>query len=129
MNPIVSDIVVFVETGEVPRTLEAAHSEVGPHELRKVCLKLVGWWRRRLLITSNRSCIELSPKCDWCEYLRAVVGVTPELEELLHVEEDACRFHDSVGRDEMVLMNAFVRENHNPWRAGGRRKPEGPAGE
>jgi hypothetical protein len=123
MNPIVSDIVIFVETGEVPGTLEAAHTEVGPHELRKVCLKLVGWWRRRLLMASSRSCIELSPKFAWCEHLRTVVGATPELEELLHVEEHECRLHDAVSRDEMAAMNAFVRENHEPWRPGKYRKP------
>jgi hypothetical protein len=118
MRPIVSDIVDFVETGEVPAALEAAYVQVGPHKLRKVCLKLVGWWGRRLLMVAERSCIELSPKYDWCQYLEIVVRETPELEDFLCLEEGTCRLRDTVDRSEMAAMHAFVRENHRPWRDG-----------
>ncbi len=114
MNPIVPDIVRFVESGEVAATLEASLQRIGEHDLRKVCLKLVGWWRRRLVLAAERSCIELTARYRWCIDLRMLVETVPGLNDLLQIEEDVCRFRDGVDRDEITAMHAYVRDHHKP---------------
>ncbi len=114
MNPIVADIVHYVESGDTPSSLEPAQSKMGRHELRRVCLKLLGWWRQALVLAAERSCIELSAKLLWSVDLRILIESTPGLDKLLQIDEDTCGFHPGIDRAEIAAIHAYVRDHYRP---------------
>src|SRR5262245_17033060 len=105
MRQIIKDVTQFVQNESIGPTLEPAVSLMDRRELRVIGVKLLEWWGRSTLMRSSHPYMRVSPAYPWCQRFSAMVQKVPELQELVQLEEYACRFAPTVGREEWQEIN------------------------
>jgi hypothetical protein len=111
--PIVSELTEYVSSGQIGPDLSKALFGSHPRD-RVVCIKLLSWWRRSLLLRSSWPHIELHRTYPWCERLIALVAANASFREVMIIEGDTCKFAPHLSRDDWQLINAFVRARYQP---------------
>ena len=114
MRQIIVDILEFVNTNAVGVSLRPAASMMDHRDLRVICINLLAWWGRGTLMRSSHPYMPLSSRYPWCQRLAGMVQATPELQELLDLDEHSCRFAPTIAREEWEQINNYVREHFRP---------------
>jgi hypothetical protein len=114
MRQIIVDVLEFVNTNAVGPSLRPATSMMDHRDLRVICINLLAWWGRGTLMNSSHPYMPLSSRYPWCQRLAGMVQATPELQELVDLDEHSCRFAPTIARDEWQQINNYVQEHFRP---------------
>jgi hypothetical protein len=116
-NPVLKDLLVFLDEGNVPpRLLKLCH-EVGRMELRYATLRLVGWLESQSSPeTAEKSLDErtllIDPKYHWCQNLLRLLDDEPGLGRYFRVENGELCWQDEIPFPEQLALVKQVRR----WR-------------
>jgi len=111
---IIDEVLRFVQVGSDGPTLQPALSVMSQQDPRIICIKLLSRWGRGTLMRSTHPHLPLSKSNPWRQRLVMLVSKTPELDKLLELNEDACRFASSISREERQRINDHVRAHYHP---------------
>ena len=111
---VLTELAGYYADGTVGPELSAA--SFGPqNELdRVVCIKLLSWWSRRLLLRSSWPYLDLLSTYPWCQRLIALVAASPAFREVMSINGDRCTFAPQLTRDDWKLINEFARLRYQP---------------
>ncbi len=115
MLNFVEDVLDFLD-GKKPvhEQLELGMQQLGKQELRVVCIKLAGWWRRDVSNENRLPTLPLNDHFSWCDNLRRLHETAKPMVKLFAIANVACSYSSDLPSRDIVRINQLAIERYKP---------------
>ena len=87
---------------------------LGKQELRIVCIKLAGWWRRDVSNESRLPFLSLDDNLPWCDSLRKLHRETESMALLFTLDNIACSYSSNLSLKDIAQIHQLAIERYKP---------------
>jgi hypothetical protein len=112
-DPVVAGLLAALGLGDVPASLECAVSKLGRVRMRLLAMKILRWLKTQHRFGNDRP-MALDFEFRWCQELRQLVDLWPELGSLLQIVGDEVTFRDTATREDRLRLRQQVDEAYRP---------------
>ena len=115
MLNFVDDVLSFLEGNKtVHGQLEPGKKLLGKPELRIVCIKLAGWWRRDVSNENRLPTLPLHDHFPWCDNLRKLHKETESMANLFVLDNIGCSYSSDLQLADIWQINQLTVDRYKP---------------
>jgi hypothetical protein len=111
MNPLVHDLVSFVNQQKADGALASAVDHVGHTAARIAVIKVLLWIKEQARGRTTKA-LRLAPKYPWCQDLQTIFSQIPEFRELFTVDSSQLDFSNTLAQEDRLALISYVDDNY-----------------
>ena len=115
MLNFIDDVLTHLDGGKSAHgQLDRGLQLLGKQDLRIVCIKLAGWWRRDVSNENRLPFLPLNDDFPWCDNLRKLHEETESMANLFTLDNIACSYSSNLPLTDIAEINRLAIERHKP---------------
>jgi hypothetical protein len=110
---IISDLLDYVNTRQVPASLSKMRECLGQREFRVISITILSWLKSQNRLLKKRP-LRLNMQYPWCVNLSSWLEQDERLAKVLTISDNTCDFSDEVSETERKAIRIMVDEGYQP---------------